>query len=77
MRRMYEFQCTEGHIFESLEYADTRTIPCKVCDSVHAHRIVSAGQLKLEGCSGDFPSAYDRWERVRAEKLQQERKQNS
>lgn len=77
MRRMYEFQCTEGHIFEAFEHEEVRTIPCKVCDSKEAHRIVSAGQIKLDGCSGDFPGAYDRWERVRAEKLKQERKQNS
>jgi hypothetical protein len=32
--------------------------------------------FKLEGITGQFPTAYDAWERKRAEKLAVERKQN-
>lgn len=76
MKRIYEFACEDNHISEALVDSDTRNIPCKVCGK-EATRIVSMPQIKLEGCSGSFPSAYDAWERKRSEKLAQERKKNS
>lgn len=75
MIRVFEFLCPDGHLSESFVDSDVRVHPCKEC-SKDAHRVVSAGTVKLEGISGDFPGAYSRWERVRAEKLKQERKQS-
>jgi hypothetical protein len=48
---------------------------CVHC-SKEATRIISTPNFKLEGITGQFPTAYDAWERKRAEKLAIERKQN-
>ena len=74
MKRIFEFLCSDGHLSESLVDDSVRNIACKTCGQ-DAQRIVSSGTIKLEGITGSFPGAYDRWERVRAEKLKQERKQ--
>lgn len=74
MKRMFEFVCGEAHIFEKLVDDAVREVNCPTCDK-EAHRIVSSPTIKLEGFTGAFPGAYDRWTRVRAEKLAQERKQ--
>lgn len=72
-KRMFEFSCSEGHITEQLVDPEVRTSVCREC-SEEAHRMVSAPTVRLEGISGSFPGAYARWEKVRAEKLKQERK---
>jgi len=74
MKRMFEFLCDDAHLTERLVSDDVRTVKCSACDK-EAHRIVSSPTVKLEGFTGAFPDAYARWERVRAEKLAQERKQ--
>lgn len=76
MKRIFEFVCEDGHISEALVDSEIRDIPCKVCGK-EATRIISMPQVKLDGCSGDFPSAYDSWSKKRSEKLAQERKKNS
>jgi hypothetical protein len=38
---------------------------------------MSSPMMKLEGCSGDYPTAADAWVRKRAEKLKVEQKANS
>lgn len=73
-KRIFEFECPEGHISEHLVDSEVRLWTCPVCSKVSA-RTVSAPQVKLEGITGSFPGAYDRWERVRKEKLAVERKQ--
>jgi hypothetical protein len=74
--RFFDFLCENSHKTEALVKDDVYTTSCKVC-SAEAQRTVSAPMMKLEGITGSFPSAYDAWERKRAEKLVQERKQNS
>lgn len=74
MKRMFEFACEDGHFFEKLVDDSIRSVKCIHCDTIAA-RVVSAPAVKLEGITGDFPGAYSKWERVRAEKLKQERKQ--
>ena len=76
MRRMYEFQCEDSHVSEALVDQETREIPCKECGKP-AKRIVSAVQMKLEPFTGSFPTAYDAWNRKRAEKQAIEVKQNA
>lgn len=75
-RRFFDFLCENFHKTEALVDSEEYTILCKECGS-KAKRTVSAPMMKLEGITGSFPSAYDAWERKRAEKLVQERKQNS
>ena len=72
MKRIFEFACNDYHITERLVDDSIRTVQC-TCGK-DADRIVSAPTVKLEGITGAFPGAYDRWERVRAEKLKQEKK---
>lgn len=76
MKRMFDFMCADGHVTERLVDDSVRTVTCSECDK-EATRLVSSPQVKLEGFSGAFPDAYDRWSRVRAEKLKQEQKRNS
>ena len=76
MKRMFDFKCEEGHVTERLIDDDIRVISCEVCNK-DAHRLVAAPQMKLEGFTGAFLTAYDAWERKRAEKLAIEKKQNS
>ena len=74
MRGFFDFQCEDGHLNEHFVEMSIRNITCKECckDSV---RIISSPQIKLEGITGSFPGAADKWVKKRAEKLQQERKQ--
>ena len=74
--RFFDFLCENDHKTEALVKDDVYTAFCKVCNA-EAKRLVSAPMMKLEGITGSFPSAYDAWERKHAEKLAQERKQNS
>ena len=75
-RRMFEFLCENAHRTEALVDTECYATPCKECGA-EAVRVVSAPTMKLEGWTGSFPTAYDAWERKRAEKLAVERKQNS
>ena len=75
-RRMYEFKCCDSHITEKYVDESTQTLTCSVCEK-EATRIISKPMMKLEGCSGDYPTAADAWVRKRAEKLKVEQKQNS
>lgn len=74
MRGFFDFQCEDKHLNEHFVDMSVRNINCKECgkDSV---RIISSPQIKLEGITGSFPGAADKWVKKRAEKLQQERKQ--
>ena len=75
MRRIFEFLCQDNHLSEAFIDESERTIPCKECGK-EAIRIVSKPNMKLEGISGDYPTAYDAWERKRSEKLKEERKKS-
>lgn len=72
MRRMFEFACSCGQVCEKLVDDTIREINCEC--GLKAERIMSATNFKLEGITGAFPGAYSRWERVRAEKMKEERK---
>ena len=75
-RRIFEFVCKENHRTEAFVDTECHATPCKECGAV-ATRVMSAPNMKLEGWSGDFPSAADAWVRKRSEKIAQEQKQNS
>jgi hypothetical protein len=74
--RMFEFLCANSHRIEALVDPETHKLLCSHCGQ-EATRVISAPTMKLDGCSGSFPTAYDSWERKRSEKLAQERKQSS
>jgi hypothetical protein len=76
MKRMYEFMCADGHVTEHLIDDSLRTAPCKECGA-NAIRILSTPRISLEGITGAFPGASDKWVKNRAEKLKQEQKKAS
>tara|TARA_B110000977_G_scaffold55891_1_gene76138 strand:- start:2810 stop:3046 length:237 start_codon:yes stop_codon:yes gene_type:complete len=76
MKRMYEFMCADGHVTEHLIDDSYRTALCKECGA-NAIRILSTPRISLEGITGAFPGAADKWVKVRAERLQQEQKKAS
>ncbi len=76
MKRLYDFQCPNDHITESLVDSDHTTAKCKVC-SKDAIRLISAPTIGLDALSGDFPGATAKWAAVRADRLKQEQKRGS
>ena len=75
-RRLYEFRCAKDHVTEQFVDETIKTSQCRECDEI-ATRIISPTGIYLEPFSGNHPSSYDRWTRVRAEKLKLEKKRNA
>ena len=73
MRILNDFECENHHISEHLVDHIVGAVQCPHCDLL-AFRKLASPRSKLEGITGAFPGAYSRWERVRAEKLKEERK---
>lgn len=73
MKRMFEFRCDNFHVTERFIDEQERTTKCATC-SKDALRIISSPRIALEGVTGDFPGAADKWVKKRAEKLKQEQK---
>lgn len=76
MKILNDFKCAGDHVTEALRDDSEQSIVCPVCGNT-AIKALASPQIKLEGFSGAFPDAYDRWTKVRAEKLKQEQKQNA
>ena len=53
---LYDFRCKCGNVFEGLAEINDKTHSCERCGSL-AKRLVSAPMIKLEGWSGHFPTA--------------------
>lgn len=75
-RRMYDFTCENSHTTEHFVDTNTKEVQCSECGEM-ATRILSPTGIYLEPFSGLHPTSYDRWNRVRAEKLALERKRNA
>ena len=75
MKRMYEFVCDCGQRTEALEVYETSSVLCR-CGGL-ASRVISAPSFNLEGWSGDFPSAWGRFDQKHRNKLAAERKANA
>lgn len=75
-RRLFEFKCEKNHITEQFVDETIKTSPCRECDEI-ATRIISPTGIYLEPFSGQYTAAYDRWTRVRSEKMAQEKKKNA
>ena len=73
-RRLFDFKCEEGHLQERLVSYEITELACDVCGKP-AKKQLSAPTVQLEPYSGLHPSATSKWEKKRAEKLAQERKQ--
>jgi len=61
MIKVYDFKCTNGHLFEEFVEAGTTTSRCGC--GANATKMVSAPSFHLEGASGDFPGRHMKWVR--------------
>jgi hypothetical protein len=61
MIKVFEFRCTNNHIFE--EFVDEGTTVSRCDCGANATKIISATRSVLEGASGDFPGAHSKWVR--------------
>ena len=75
MRRMFEFVCASGHHMDKLTDYESKSVPCDCGET--AHRVLSTPAIKLEGWSGSFPGAANRFEKSHLNKLKAEQKANS
>lgn len=76
MKILNDFKCADGHVTEALREDSVTSIVCSHCGK-EAIKALAAPRSNLEGFTGAFPDAYDRWARVRAERLKVEQKQNA
>ena len=60
MRRLYDYKCSDGHVSEHYVYDDVREVDCPVCGAA-AKRIITPINFHLDGTSGHFPTATDKW----------------
>jgi hypothetical protein len=61
MIKVFDFRCTNGHLFEEFVTSSVTTSRCGC--GANATRVVSATQCVLEGASGAFPGRHMRWVR--------------
>lgn len=76
---MYDYKCLDcGNTEEHIRKMDERESPlvCQGCQGVMQVQL-SAPRIDLEGITGDFPGAADKWVRVRQQKMKQEAKRES
>lgn len=72
---LFDFKCdkcgelTEGWAESS---ATDATVACEHCGGT-AKRIISGVTFKLDGISGDFPTAYEQWDKKRQKQMKWER----
>ncbi len=65
MIKVFEFRCTNGHIFEDFVDGTTTTSRCGC--GAEATKIVSATKCVLDGSTGDFPGRHMKWVREHEE----------
>jgi len=61
MFKVYDFRCTNGHVFEEFVKSGTTTSRCGC--GANATKMVSAPSFHLDGASGDFPGQHMKWVR--------------
>lgn len=76
MKILNDFKCADGHVTEALREDSVTAIVCSHCGK-EAIKALAAPRSNLEGFTGAFPDAYERWAKVRAERLKVEQKQNA
>lgn len=61
MYKIYDFRCTNGHIFEEMVESGITTSRCGC--GANATKMLSAPKCVLDGSSGDFPGRHMKWVR--------------
>jgi len=74
MKVLIDFRCPQGHLHEHFVDNETKHIQCQECPSL-ATKVISPIHFQLEGMSGDFPTAADKWVKNREEKMKYEKRQ--
>ena len=65
MRTIRDFLCgTCGQVSEKLVDSDYKTIECPECHG-DAIELMSMPTVRLEGITGAFPGAHEKWARIR------------
>lgn len=78
MKRLFNFKCDYcDRISEELVEMEIREAVC-TCGEL-ARRMVSTPGIRLEGISGDFPTAHDHWANIREQnaRVKARRKENA
>lgn len=73
MRRLFDFFCPNGHVHEDLVEPNLACKLCPTCGEM-AWRVIAAPRAQLEGFSGAFPSAADKWEKNRESHMRKEKR---
>lgn len=71
-RRLFEFECPKGHLFDDLWDTNTpENVECPKCSLV-SKRLISATRIdpKLGVNASAFPTMGDRWERIRRQRTE-------
>jgi hypothetical protein len=76
MRVLNDFQCALGHTAERYLDNGITLTECIQCGGP-ARKLLRPIAFTLEGTSGDFPTAADKWVKKRNQKLQEELKQEN
>lgn len=72
---LYDFKCSScDKVQEAFGKMDDKEQVVDCFCGGHAKRIISPVTFKLEGCSGAYPTAYDKWEKKRAQHMKWEKK---
>jgi len=61
MFKIYDFRCTNGHVFE--EMVESGVTTSRFGCGANATKMVSAPSFHLDGSTGDFPGQHMKWVR--------------
>lgn len=61
MLKIFDFRCPDGHVFEKIVGGETKVCRCDC--GLEATKQLSAPSFHLEGATGGFPTAHQRWVR--------------
>jgi hypothetical protein len=75
MKRIFEFRCVKDHVSEKFVDDEVRSVECPHCHN-EASRIISSPRIRLEGITGAFPSAAEKWARKHEEAARAYQKKN-
>lgn len=70
--RVFDFRCAQDHVLERFVSDDIVEHQCD-CGAM-GQRQLAAPRAKLEGITGAFPGAADKWEKNRESHMAKERK---
>ena len=71
-RRIFEFQCPDGHLFERFVDDSKTTSKCETCNQ-EANRIISAVRLGMRmGVDSDLTTMSDKWAKMHVDEAKRQ-----